>query len=560
MTSNVPYSNTLNYITSPYIEEYFDLILSGEIEACEEQFQLIELLKNHVLNRSDLYIDHEKVEDSIEIPKRYFPYELFPWQKFCNVFIFGLRYKDTKELFYTRYLLYMGRGSGKNGYFSYISFYMLSKKHGVNDYEIDLVATEEKQAKRSFTDVHNVLENNKSKLEKSFKWSLTEIKSKKTNSIMRFNTSNAKSKDSKRTGCVLFDEEHAYKNWKTIKVFQSGGGKIQDYREFHASTDGDVRGGPLDDLKDEARMVLNREITDSTLFPFMCKLDNPEEADNEKMWEKSVPSYRYNRHLQRKMKDEYSLGKRRAEIRIEFMTKRMNTPMEDTRFEVASYEDRLATNQPIPDVIDDSEAIGGLDFADMRDFCSVGVLVKHGGKRYFIQHTFIHYKALELQNINPDIIRIALDNGSAEMVYDKTISPEKVVDWFVKMSKRFYIKKIAMDTMRATIIGPKLKEAGFEFEVIRKGPISHTRLSPLIDDMFINQTIVFGDDPLMRWFVGNVYVDYWENGNKEYKKKDKDNRKTDGFFAMVHALDFDNDLEDFSDYDVGNHTFTPIVV
>ncbi|PTY77360.1 terminase [Heyndrickxia sporothermodurans] len=555
--------NVLSYQTHEYIEEYFHLIESGELPACKEQYQLIDYVRK-VLSRDDIYIKTNIVEDSVEIPARYFPYSLYPWQKFVNVFIFGVRWKQDDTLVFNRYFIYMGRGGGKNGYISYDSFFMMSKQHGISNYDIDIVATSEAQAKTSFLDVYNVLEDpkNEKKLKKAFYRSKVEIKNNSTNSSLVYNTSNARTKDGKRPGCVIFDEEHEYDNYDAIKVFTSGGGKKQDYREFHISTDGNVRGGPLDDLKEEARMILNGEldVENSTLFPFICKLDDPSEVDDPKLWAKANPSLPYNDTLMRKMKTEYQQMQRNAAIKIEFMTKRMNCPIEDTRFEVASYEDRLATNQPIPPQLKGMDAIGGVDFADVRDFCSVGVLVKYKGKRYWLQHTFIHHMALELQDINKDIIQLALDKGLAEIVYGKSIEPQRVVNWFIEKAKDFYIKKICLDTYRAAILGPKLEEAGFEVMVCRTGSFTHSKLSPIVDDCFINQSLVFGNDPLMRWYVGNVYVDYLGNGNKEYKKIDPEKRKTDGYFAFLHALNADHELEDYGDIDLAGFSFKPIIV
>src|SRR5699024_7743419 len=101
---------------------------------------------------NDVYINAEIAEDSVEVPKRYFPYELYPWQKFVNVFIFGVRWKEDNSLVFTRYLLYMGRGAGKNGFISWNSFFMQTKQHGIKNYNIDIVATSEDQAKTSFLD------------------------------------------------------------------------------------------------------------------------------------------------------------------------------------------------------------------------------------------------------------------------------------------------------------------------------------------------------------------------------------------------------------------------
>src|SRR5699024_1210908 len=175
---------------------------------------------------------------------------------------------------------------------------------------------------------------------------------------------------------------------------------------------------------------------------------------------------------------------------IEFMTKRMNLPQDDVLKEVASYEDRLATDQPLPEGIDGIEAIGSLDFADVRDFCSVGLLFKHEGKRYFIQHTFIHHLALKLQDINPEIIQIGLEKGLCTIVQDKSIDPDRVVNWFLDKLEEYNITKISMDAYRSVTLKPKFEEAGFEIEVVRRGPATHAMLSPLVDEVFINQTIV----------------------------------------------------------------------
>jgi phage terminase large subunit-like protein len=556
------YENVLSYQTHPYIEAYFQLIDSGQLPVCKEQKLLQQYLKK-VLARDDVYLNKKMIDESVSMPSRYFPYELYPWEKFSNCFIFGLRWKEDDSLVFDRHLYLLGRGAGKNGFFSYDSLFMMSKLHGIFNYNIEIVATSEDQAKTSFEDVYNMLEDqdNKKRLGRAFYRSKVLIKNQSTKSRLKYNTSNARTKDGKRPGCVVFDEVHEYDNYDTYKVFTSAGGKVPDYREFYLTTDGYVRGGMIDDLKDEAERVLNeQDIEHSTLFPFICKLDDPKEVDDPNLWAKANPSLPYDKKLKRKMDTEYQLGKHKPEVWIEFMTKRMNSPVEDTRFEVASYEDRLATNQHIPPQLKGMDAVGGLDFADIRDFCSVGVLLKYKGKRYWLQHTFIHYLALKLQDINKDIVQLAVDKGLAEIVYDKSISPDRIVSWFVDISKKYYIKKICMDMFRSSIIGPKLEEAGFEVEIVRTGNITHSKLSPIVDDAFINRTLVFGNDPLMRWYCGNVYVDYLPNGNKEYKKIDKEKRKTDGFFAFLHALNADGDLEDYGDIDLNGPGIKPIVV
>ena len=532
-----------------HIKNYFEAIDSGQIKVCKDQLLLKDYLLKRVLNRDDVYIDDKMVENSIEVPKEYFPFELFLWQKFAQVFIYGLRWKKDRSLVFDTYFVYVGRGSGKNGWISWNSFFLMSKKHGISNYDIDIYATGEEQAKTSFNDVYNVLEENP-KLKSAYAYNLTEIRNKATQSKLHYNTSNARTKDSKRPGMNIFDEVHEYDDYKIIEVASSGGGKVKDYREFFITTDGNVRGGPLDDQKEEARAILHGELgidkegaAFSSMFPFIFRLDDPNEVDDPANWEKASPSYNLNPSLHKKMNTEYSKMQRRPSLRLTFMTKRMNCPMEDTRFAVASYEDVLHTKEKeFPEQLE--EVIGTLDFADRRDFASVGLLGKYTTDVYFKQHTFIHESALKLQNIKREIVDIALEQGKAQIVHGKNIEAEYIVNWFLEQSKKYYIKKICMDMYRAKILKPALEEAGFTVEIVRSGAVTHGMLKDLVDDLFINQRLYFGDDAIMRWYCMNVYEEHIANGNIRYEKIDAETRKTDGFFSFLHGLNCLDDIYD----------------
>lgn len=552
-----------------YIKNYFDAIDSGLIKVCKEQLQLKEYLLTRVLNRDDVYLDEKMVEDSITVPEEYFPFSLFLWQQFAQVFIYGLRWKKDGSLVFDTYFVYVGRGSGKNGWISWNSFFLLSKKHGIPNYDIDIYATGEEQAKTSFMDVYNVLEANP-KLKSAYAYNLTEIRNKTTQSKFHFNTSNARTKDSKRPGMNIFDEVHEYDDYKIIEVASSGGGKVKDYREFFITTDGNNRGGPLDDLKEESRAILNDELGIdkegagfSSMFPFIFKLDDPSEVDDPSNWEKASPSYNLNPSLKKKMNTEYAKMQRRPSLRITFMTKRMNSPLEDTRFAVASYEDVLHTREKeFPEKMD--EVIGTLDFADRRDFASVGLLGKYGGDTFFKQHTFIHASALQTQNIKKEIIDLALEQKKAQIVHGKRIEAEYIVNWFLEQAKHYYIKKICMDMFRAKILKPALEEVGFIVEIVRSGSATHGILKEVVDDLFISQKLYFGDDAIMRWYCMNVYEEHVGNGNIRYEKIDAETRKTDGFFSFLHGLNCLDEIYDSQPIEIINPSgdvgeFQPLV-
>lgn len=560
------------FLSYKHIENWFKAIEEGTIKVCKEQLLLKNYLEERVFTREDIYFDKQMVEDSINIPAQYFPFELIPWEKFLQCFIYGVRWKKDKTLVFNRYLSLMGRGNGKTGFASWNNFFLLTAKHGIKNYDIDIYANNESQAKTSFDDVFKVIKDHPDLDKKVFKATKEVIQNIATNSKLRYNTANARTKDGKRPGANRFDEIHENEDYSMINVATSGGGKIRDYREFYDTTNGHVRGGPLDDIIEESKMILSGELgidkdgaEFSSLFPFICRLDNDNEVDDPDMWEKACPTINYNADLKRKMFQEYSQMQRNAGLRLTFMTKRMNRPMEDTRFAVASYDDVLHTKEKeFPEKMD--EVIGTVDFADRRDFASVGLLGKYDKDVYFTQHTFIHESALRLQNIKREVIDISIDQGKSQIVHGKNIEADYIVGWFLEMSNKYYIKKIAMDMYRAKILKPALEEAGFTVEIVRSGSVTHGMLKDLVDDLFINQRLYFGDDAIMRWYCMNVYEEHISNGNIRYEKIEPETRKTDGFFSFLHGLNFLDDIYDSAPVTVTNSSventgtgFAPLV-
>ncbi len=530
-----------------YVQEYFDLVEQKKFKVCKKVEQNIELVKRKL--QEDVYFEEEKIEKSIRAIEKYF-FKLFPFQKYILSCIF-LRYKKNNQLVFNNFFIKMGRGNGKNGFISALAFIFISSINGIQGYNVDVVANSEEQAKTSFEDVYNMLDDPKNKkLDQKFFRTLEKIIFRKTKSKFRFYTSNPKTKDGGRPGCVIFDEIHAYETFKNIDVHTSGLGKVADGRTFMITTDGDVREGVLDSIDDEASCVLEGSIPNSRMFPFVCELDDKSEVDDPDNWVKACPAIIYLPTLKQEMLDKYQSMQLRPHERNEFMTKRMNLPHRDEAHEVAAWEDILATNQEIPN-LENYTAVGGIDFAEIRDFCAVGLLFKKQNKYIWLHHTFICENSPDLKGIKFDI-PLAEEKGLCEKTKGKTINAELVVLWFLEACKKYNIKRIAMDRFRYNAmketfdkvgIYPKDKEHPDGLLVlVGNGYITHNKVAPLIDEIFANHRLIMGDDPLMRWYIRNTFVDIDKKGNKSYKKFEPRLRKTDGFMAFVAAISLEDEI------------------
>jgi phage terminase large subunit-like protein len=128
------------------------------------------------------------------------------------------------------------------------------------------------------------------------------------------------------------------------------------------------------------------------------------------------------------------------------------------------------------------------------------------------------------------------EQGLLSVIDGPTIDPHTIVQWFVEKREQYMIKKIIADNFRMEVLRPVFEEEGFEVEIIKNPRAIHSLLAPRIETAFANHQIIFGSNPMMRWYTNNVLVVIDKRGNKEYQKKEPVKRKTDGFQAFVHGM------------------------
>jgi len=555
-------------ISYSYVDEYIRKWRNGEIILNKRRIKLIELIERDILTADDMYFDSEQIENYIAFTEKYY-FPLTLTQKFKTCFIF-LYYKDG-SLVFDEHLDYEGRGGGKTGRISTLANYFISELHGINNYNVSVVANSGKQAKMSFTEVFNTIDKD-DRLKVFFDHKKALIESYDTKSLFQYHTSNAGTKDGLRDGVVIFEEIHRYENSSVINVFTSGLGKVKHPRVFYVGSDGYVREGFLDKLLDRADSILDGSVSirDDGLFPFMCCLDSEEEMHNPEMWQKANSQFHpplsdYAQTLFRTVKKQYNKLEHDPDGYEEFITKRMNLPKVDLEKSVTSWTKIKATNQPYDlDELKRRECIGCLDYASVRDFVAMGLLFKKNDNYLIpkeLTHSYVckpfadkHYaysKEKAENNKKKDHRKFAPireweKDGLLSVLKIETMDPHLVVRWFVKKrDEGWNIKKIIGDSFKMDVLKPLFEAAGFVVEVIRNPDAASGLLAPRIEIAFENEQVIFGKNPLMRWYTNNVLVKRLPNGNKVYRKKEEVKRKTDGFMMFLYGVWASRDLDDY---------------
>lgn len=555
-------------ISCKEIDQYIEFVNNNPEAVSDDIKKLIKNVVIPTLENDNVYFDEDTFNKCLSFCEKWF-YPLFPFQKFRYAFAFMYNKSNLEAVTFQDQFDLMGRGNGKDGYLMPLALFLLTPMYGVENYNIDIVATSEEQAINSFNVAYDMLEANKKLMRKMFYWNKTEIICRTTKSKLRYNTSNAKTKDGKQTGMIIFNELHAYEDYKQLNVFSSGLGKIKHARIWTITTNGTVRGGPLDEKIDEAVSVLNGEHNFLSMFPFLNRIDEKqidvpmkkflETFDDEDIdtmvWEQSNPSLRYMPILKHQLIEDYKKMIRTPSFKTEFYAKRMNRPMQAEEQSVTTWKNILRAcysdiDLKVPreiNIKNGSLAVVGIDFATFNDFASAGFLFKNENEYTWIQKTWICSRSKFFNEIKFPFENIGEPGfDDFEVVDEDYIDERYLVSWIVENMKKYNVQKIVLDSHRYLLLKSSFENYGISVEnrdnkdglvrMIRLNNSVYNIVAPQIEKLFVEGNINFGDSSIMRWSTNNTALKRGKDGSLSFDKIEPKLRKNDPFMALVHAM------------------------
>lgn len=527
----------------PEVLEYIELVESDSPRACPEQHALVAHIRK-CFETEDLTVNLSQLEKYMGLQK-YFPFDLFPWQKFliglwdCTYTADGMPRWDTV-------FGMVARGAGKDGLIAYDSACSISPYCESARYDVDICANDEEQATRPVKDLLEVLESPKweSKLNKHYYHTKELIQGRKNKGVMKGRTNNPKGRDGMRSGKIIFNEVHQYHTYDNIKVFITGQGKVKNPRAGYFTSNGHVNDGPLDDKLAQGRRILFENEPDNGFLPFICCLPSVDMVHDPENWHMANPSLQYLPALLKQTEKEYRDWKERPEENGDFLAKRMGLRAGFTEVSVTDYEKVLATNRELPDLKGWTCTVG-IDYAELSDWAAVNLHFRRGQMRFDINHAWVCAQSKTLPRVKAPWKEWA-KAGHLTVVQDVSIHPDLIAQYIAQAMRKYNVKMLAMDHHRWTLVSESLKKIGFDandksrVKLVRPSDIM--RVEPLIQECFDRQQFTWGDCPPLRWAVNNTKrvrssrqagVD---TGNFIYAKIEAKSRKTDPFMALVAAM------------------------
>lgn len=536
----------------PEVQEWIDIVEQEKFRCCEEQKLLIEHVR-HCFETEAIHIDEEQLAKYMHLADTYLPFKLFPWQRFAIALHDCTYWDDTGQPRWPDLFCMLGRGAGKDGTIATESFLLTSPYNGIREYDVDICANNEEQAVRPAQDLIGFFEvpSIVKKIKKFYHWTKEKITCIKTRSVIKGRTNSPKGKDGLRSGIVIFNEIHQYPNYDNINVFTTGLGKKKHPRRSYYTTNGDVREGPLDDILADGEDILRTGADDNGLLPFICKLDDKAEVDDEANWSKANPSLPYLPDLLLEIRKEYREWKKNPDRLPAFMSKRMNLTESAKESAVADWESIAATNQELPDLRKWSCTVG-VDYSKTTDWMAVNLHFKQGDQRFDINKAWICRDSKDIPRLKCPW-REWIKTDALEYVDDVEIHPSIVANYIQEMGKKYSIQMVCIDSYRYSLLSDALAKVRISKEHGNLMLVKQTdiiKVVPVIDHCFLHRYFHWGNNPVLRWATNNTKTIRYgrdvgaDKGSFVYAKIEAKSRKTDPFMALVASMCAEGEIKE----------------
>ncbi|MEG2740257.1 terminase large subunit [Clostridium sp.] len=541
-------------MTGTYIEEYYQKILSGEINACHRIKQVYQKLVQDLYNPNGNWVfDIELANKPIIFIETFCKQaqgamgttlKLDLFQKAKLQAIFGFVDKNTRLRKYKEVLTIEGRKNGKTTELAAVNLHM-NIGDGEGAAENYCVATKLDQAQKCFMEIHNMVKQSPL-LSKHIRKRKSDLYFSPTMSFIKALASNSNGLDGLNGHMITIDELAAIKNRDLYDLMKQSMSSRRQPLLFCITTNGFVRESIFDSQYDYACKVLDgysseeeNKVIDETFLPFIYELDNKDEWDKEECWIKANPGLGTIKNIQ-DLRDYVNKAKNDPAFKPTVMVKDFN--MKENAASAWLRWDEL--NNEVKFNIKDMGfryGIGCFDLAETTDLASAKILCMRPDDPniYVIPMYWIPSERLE-QKVTEDKIPYDLweKQGLLRVSQGNKINPYDMLSWFMEIRDMFdiYIPWIGYDPWHvdSSLLIAYENEFGKDSMLkIRQG--IYTLSAPMKElraDLCAHK-VIYNNNPIDKWCLSNTEIKTDINGNIQPIKGMDARKRIDGAVSLI---------------------------
>ena len=500
--------------------------------------------------RDDIELRYEEVDKKIRLVQKITQkkglqagkhFNLLPFQQFIFMNIFGWYYVNTDKRVIKSALLMMARQTGKSYIAAAISL-AIALDPSLPAPSVDYLANSSKQAAIAFGHCKDQAFSldPKGKIFSRFR---SEIRIPMTGASINILAADDSKLDG-RASYFIMDELHEMKDWKLPEVMLSGQGSLKNPLAIFISTTGWHASPefPLYNMWEQAKNILNGNITDDSSFYMIFQLDDEDDWKDPEVWKKAIPT------LGVAVDEDYIKNRiHEATINpskeVEIKTKNLNLWCQSETTWITNEKIKEVTGRVDYDMFDPDEdvCIIGVDLAERSDLCTVTLLVHKDDIFYFKAYPFICRDAYE-NSKNKDLYRQWVRQGYLILVDEESIDINWVVKYIQEIENHIPIAVCAYDPYHANQLKIECKKEGIRMRPVRQGLSSFAEPTSVLEHLILTKQCVIDDNPVIRWCFSNVLIKTDENENKKPVKSGQNN-KIDIVVAMIQSVKLWMELE-----------------
>ena len=529
--------NTTTDITNTTYYNYIQDVLNDRVIACKT----IKLTCNRFLSfleKDEYYFDAKAVERVIQfisLIRHYLgkhcgkPFILQSWQTLIIASIYGFKYrKDDTRVCRNAFIL-MARKNGKSALCAALSLYHLIADNEAAS-EIFFAANSREQAKILLSITSNFA---KSLDAKGKTISTYRDLIKFNNNFIKVVSSDTSKLDGYNLSFAIIDEEHEAKDSKMIDIISSSMGMRLQPLLIEISTAGFNTFSICKQKYDTAKEILNGLKTDDSLQAFIYELDEDDDWDDCKKWEKANPNLNVTVTADF-IQSEITKAKNTSTLEVSVRTKNLNQWLSTSNVWIPDIHIINSTQKLNIEDFSGLCCYVGVDLSAVSDLTAVSYLIDTDGKYYFFNKYYLPASAL-FDNSNSELYKKWQRMGLLNVTEGNVTDYDYVLNDILKTNNIVFIDSIFYDSWNATQFAISATEAGLNMQSFSQAIGNFNRPTKEFERLLLSNRVVIDDNEITRYCLKNVVIKTDHNDNSKPTKVIRQN-KIDGAIAMLQAL------------------------
>lgn len=529
-----------------WVLEYWKAIEGGKITVSKRVYRQYKKLVEEIENPGRYIFDVKKANRPIEFIERFCrhskgewagkPVKLELFQKAYISALFGFIDKETGLRRFRESLFYVARKNGKTTMLAGLALYMLIAD-GEPGAEVYSIATKRDQAKILFDEAHNMIKQSPD-LSKYTKKRKSDIYFPLTFSKLMPLAKNSNTLDGLNASLVVIDELHSIQDRNIYEVMKQSMSARQQPLLIMITTAGTVRENIFDDIYNYACNIVDGNFEDDTFLPILYELDDKEEWQDPKAWQKANPALGTIKKIE-DLEQKVERAKNNPSELTGLLTKDFNV-RSTVHNAWLTFDD--INNEETFDLerFRNSYAIGGADLSITTDLtCATLLFVdKETKKRYVHQMYWLPRDNFEKR---VEIDKIPYDKwyqqGLLRLCNGNTINYSDVTAWFLEMLNEYGITPlwIYYDSYSARYWVEEMQQYGFKMVRCIQGPKTLSLPMQQLGADLQAKRVVYNNNPILKWCLTNTGVETDRNGNIVPVKNQAPKMRIDGTSSLLNA-------------------------